>query len=138
MIADFRSKQAVASFVSVRSPQSFHAVRAATDGTVTAVGAMHDQEMRINGGFFVLRREIFDYMRAGEELAEQPFGRLIAAKKLVAFPWDGFWQCMDTFKDKITYDRMEAQGNSPWKVWRNPPPGQGVLRLLVTPPLGGV
>jgi glucose-1-phosphate cytidylyltransferase len=78
--------------------------------------------MRINGGFFVLRREIFDFIREGEELVEQPFARLIAAKKLVTFVWDGFWQCMDTFKDKITYDRMDAQGDCPWKVWQNPPP----------------
>ena len=124
MIADFRGKQAVASFVSVRSPQSFHAVQAAPDGTVISMAAAHDQQMRINGGFFVLRREIFDYIHEGEELAEQPFGRLIAAQKLVTFPWDGFWQCMDTFKDKITFDRMEAQGNSPWKVWQNPPRGR--------------
>jgi glucose-1-phosphate cytidylyltransferase len=121
MIADFRNKQAVASFVSVRSPQSFHAVHAAADGTVTSMGAVRDQEMRINGGFFVLGREIFDYMRDGEELAEQPFGRLIAAKKLVTFPWDGFWQCMDTFKDKIAFDRMEGQGNCPWKLWETRP-----------------
>jgi glucose-1-phosphate cytidylyltransferase len=121
MIADFRSKQAVASFVSVRSPQSFHAVRADADGTVTSMGAVHDYEMRINGGFFILRREIFDYMQPGDELADQPFGRLIAAQKLITFPWDGFWQCMDTFKDKITFDRMEGQGNCPWKVWQTNP-----------------
>jgi glucose-1-phosphate cytidylyltransferase len=120
MIEDFNRKQALASFISVRSPQSFHAVQAADDGTVLALGAVHDQPLRINGGFFVLRKEIFNYIQDGEELAEQPFGRLIAEKKLLAFPWDGFWQCMDTFKDKITYDRMEAQGNTPWKVWRTP------------------
>ena len=117
MVADFRSKQAIASFVSVRSPESFSAVQAAPDGTVTAMGPVHDQEIRINGGFFALRREIFDYICDGEELVEQPFARLIAARKLVTFPWDGFWQCMDTFKDKITFDRMEEKGECPWKVW---------------------
>lgn len=117
MITDFRDKQAVASFVSVRSPQSFAAVQAEADGTVTAVGAVHEQPMRINGGFFVMRPEIYDYIGTGEELVEQPFARLIAARKLVTFPWDGFWQCMDTFKDKITFDRMEARGDCPWKVW---------------------
>jgi glucose-1-phosphate cytidylyltransferase len=118
MIADFRSKQAIASFASVRSPQSFAAVQAAADGTVTALGGVHDQAaMRINGGFFVLRHEVFDYIGPGEELIEQPFARLIAARRLVAFRWDGFWQCMDTFKDKITFDRMEARGDCPWKVW---------------------
>jgi len=117
MIADFRAKQAFASFVSVPSPQSFAVVHATPDGAVTSIGADQGHPRRINGGFFVLRREIFDYIGAGEELIEQPFARLIAARKLVTFPWDGFWQCMDTFKDKITFDRMEARGDCPWKVW---------------------
>ena len=117
-IADFRSKRAIASFVSVRSPHSFTAVQSSPDGTVTAIGpAAQDDHLRINGGFFVLRREVFDNLRAGEELVEQPFARLMAAKKLVTFTWDGFWQCMDTFKDKIAFDGMEAHGDSPWKVW---------------------
>ena len=106
-----------ASFISVRSPQSFAAVHAAPDGTVTAIGAVHDQHPRINGGFFVLRREILNYIREGEELVDQPFARLIAARKLVTFAWDGYWQCMDTLKDKITFDRMEARGDCPWKLW---------------------
>ncbi len=120
MIADFWAKGATASFVAVRSPQSFHAVDAAPDGRVIALGAAQERLARINGGFFVLRREVFDCLREGEELLEQPFARLIAAKKLLAFRWDGFWQCMDTFKDKITYDRMEAKGDCPWKVWLGP------------------
>ncbi len=117
VIADFRAKQAVASFLSVRSPQSFHIVKATADGHVTSLGAVHDLEVRINGGFFVLRREIFDHLNEGEELVEQPFGRLIDDKQLLAYRWDGFWQCMDTFKDKITYERLEAKGDCPWKVW---------------------
>ena len=127
LIADFRSKQAIASFASVRSPQSFHAVQATPDGTVTSMGALHDEQIRINGGFFALRREIFSYVREGEELVEQPFARLIAERKLVAFPWDGFWRCIDTFRDKITYDRMEATGDCPWKVWQAPGTGAPVV-----------
>ncbi len=122
VIDDFRAKQATASFLSVRSPQSFHSVEATPDGTVTSLGALHDLEVRINGGFFVLRREIFEHINEGEELVEQPFGRLIERKKLHAYSWDGFWQCMDTFKDKITYERLEAKGDCPWKVWEGPAP----------------
>jgi glucose-1-phosphate cytidylyltransferase len=119
MIGDFRSKRATASFVSVPSPDSFTAVQCTGDGTVTAIGtaAHNGHGLRINGGFFVLRHEIFDNIREGEELVEEPFARLIASRKLVTFRWDGFWQCMDTFKDKIAFDDMEAQGESPWKIW---------------------
>jgi glucose-1-phosphate cytidylyltransferase len=117
-VGEFKSRDAVASFVSVHTAHSFHAVQAAADGTVTHLGPLSDDSLRVNGGFFVFRKEIFDYINEGEELVEQPFSRLIAQKKLLAFPWKGFWQCMDTFKDKINFDRMEGQGKCPWKVWR--------------------
>jgi len=71
--------------------------------------------------FFVLRPDIFRYINEGEELVEQPFGRLIAERKLVTYQWGGFWQAMDTFKDKIGFDRMEARGQCPWMVWGRHP-----------------
>jgi len=117
-LAEFSSGEAVATFAAVSNSQSFHAVRMGTNGLVSQMGAISDQELLINGGFFALRREIFDYVKEGDELVDQPFQRLIAARKLSAFRWDGFWRCMDTFKDKITYDRMEARGDCPWMVWR--------------------
>jgi glucose-1-phosphate cytidylyltransferase len=121
-IAEFHGRNATASFVAVRSSQSFHAVQFAADGAVSGMGAMQDQAVWINGGFFVLRRSIFDVINEGEELVEAPFARLIAQRRLAAFRWDGFWQCMDTFKDKISFDRMEARGNCPWRVWDPPQP----------------
>lgn len=117
-IESFRKTDAVASIVAVRSAQSFHAVHADENGVVTKLGAIQDQPLWINGGFFVLRSNIFDYMREGEELVEQPFARLVEQRKLTVRRWDGFWQCMDTLKDKITLDRMEARGTCPWMVWR--------------------
>jgi glucose-1-phosphate cytidylyltransferase len=116
-IAEFHRSRALASFVAVRSSQSFHAVQFQADGVVQSMGAMHEQELWINGGYFVLNRAIFDHINEGEDLVEEPFGRLIDKRALLAYRWDGFWKCMDTFKDKITFDRMEARGDSPWKVW---------------------
>lgn len=117
----FKARDAIASFVSVRSAQSFHAVQADAGGVVTNVGPMPDQPLWINGGYFVMRSQIFDYIREGEELVEQPFARLAAERKLLTLPWEGFWQCMDTFKDKIGFDRMEARGTCPWMLWNNTP-----------------
>ena len=57
-------------------------------------------------------------MREGEELVEQPFQRLLERRLLKTYQYDGFWQSMDTFKDKIAFDRMEAQDECPWMVWR--------------------
>ncbi len=117
----FTERKVVASFAAVRSSQSFHAVYAGDDGIVTHMGAMPDQPIWVNGGFFVMRPAIFDYIREGEELVEQPFQRLIAERKLATFRWDGFWQSMDTFKDKISFDRMEARGDCPWMIWKRHP-----------------
>jgi glucose-1-phosphate cytidylyltransferase len=117
-VSEFQASGSVASFAAVSNAQSFHSVRMDAQGAVSHIGAISDQEILINGGFFVFRQEIFDYINDGEELVEQPFQRLVAGKKLTGFKWDGFWRCMDTFKDKITFDRMEAQGTCPWKIWK--------------------
>lgn len=118
MISDFYAKDVVASFASVRPSQSFHAAQFDSQGYVTALGEMGAEDFWINGGFFVLRQEIFDYMKEGEELVVEPFSRLIKERKLATIPYTGYWQAMDTFKDKITFDRAYAQGHAPWEVWR--------------------
>lgn len=118
MIEDFQKKRVVASLAAVSTSNSFHTLAASADGYATRIGAMGNGEIRINGGFFILRQDIFDYMRPGEDLVEEPFARLISERKLAAFRHDGFWRAMDTLKDKITLDRMEAQGVCPWMVWK--------------------
>jgi glucose-1-phosphate cytidylyltransferase len=127
-LADFESSGSIASFAAVSNSQSFHAVRTGPNGLVTQIGPIADQEVLINGGYFAMRREIFNYINEGDELVEQPFQRLIAERKLTAFRWDGFWRCMDTFKDKITFDRMEARGECPWMIWQDPPPSAAGMR----------
>jgi glucose-1-phosphate cytidylyltransferase len=77
-----------------------------------------DSPIRINGGFFVLRKEVFDYMNENEELIVQPFQRLMTKRQVVGVPHDGFWRSMDTFKDKIELDELVARGRAPWQVWR--------------------
>lgn len=118
MIEDFHSKHSIASFVAVRTWQSFHAAKFDNDHFVTSLGEIGEMDFWINGGFFVLGSEIFDYIEEGEELVEQPFGRLIEQKKLGAYPHTGYWQAMDTFKDKINFDRSYARGDAPWEVWK--------------------
>src|SRR5262249_18453717 len=85
-IGEFRQGKAVASFVSVRPSQSFHGVQVDTAGYVRDIRPVSQADFRINGGFFVLSKDIFRYMRDGEELVEQPFQRLIAEHRLMAKP----------------------------------------------------
>jgi glucose-1-phosphate cytidylyltransferase len=123
LLADFEQKKAIASFATVRSGQTFHTVHSSKDGYVTSIGAAGNGDYLINGGFFAFRKEIFDHINEGEELVEQPFARLIEKRSLAAFRYHGFWQSMETSKDKIAFDRMEAQGNCPWEVWNSPTRG---------------
>ena len=62
-------------------------------------------------------------LHEGEELVTKPFERLIAKQSLFAHNYAGFWAAMDSFKDKITLDRMESRGDCPWMVWKRPPGG---------------
>ena len=118
MIDYFRARDAVASFVGVCPTQSFHLVSMEKGGRVKSIRHIKDVGMRINGGFFVLRQEIFDWMGEGEELVEAPFQRLAAAGKLLAYPYDGFWACMDTFKDKQLLEDIHSRGKVTWEVWK--------------------
>lgn len=115
-IEHFTQKKVVASFAAVRSMQSVHAIQTGEDGYVTQIGEVRKADFLVNGGYFVLHRDIFEYIREGEELVEEPFGRLIAKRLLSAYRYDGYWQSMDTFKDKIALDRMEARGDRPWAL----------------------
>ena len=121
-IEHFHREGRVASFLCVKPNLSSHFISLDPDGHVAAIkdGGRSD-DIRINGGFFVLRRDVFDYMHEGEDLLGPPFQRLLAAGQLTAFKYDGFWACMDTFKDKQTLEEMYARGASPWEVWKAAP-----------------
>ena len=116
-IDDFRRSNAVAAFVAVRPSLSLSGVTFEDNGTVTAITYLNDSDVWINGGFFVLRPEVFDFIRPGEELVEAPFRRLIEARRLKAYRYEGFWSAMDTFKDKKNFDEMVERGQTPWRVW---------------------
>ena len=96
-VADFEASGKDASFIAVRTSQSFHCVQADDKGEVTSFGQIGDAEFWINAGFFCFRRNIFDYIEEGDELVEKPFQRLIAKKLLQVNRYRGFWQQMDTF-----------------------------------------
>ena len=105
-------------FLAVPTAQSFHGVSAEEDGIVTRFGTISDTDFCVNAGFFCLRREVFDYIEEGDELVEKPFQRMIAVRKLAAYRYRGFWQQMDTLKDKMLYDQMESRGDCRWMVWK--------------------
>lgn len=117
-INKFMNTDAVASFLAVRPSQSFHAATINENGFVENMERIGGADVWINGGFIALKPEIFDYIKDGEELVEEPFKRLISKNKLMAQKYTGFWAAMDTFKDKKNYDTWYEKGHTPWEVWR--------------------
>jgi glucose-1-phosphate cytidylyltransferase len=116
----FRKHDRIASFLCVRPSQSFHVVSTDENALVREIRHVGQAELWINGGFFAFKRAIFDYLGKGEDLMEEPFQRLIVEGQIVARRFSGFWQCMDTFKDKQLLDDLYASGSPPWQVWRRP------------------
>lgn len=125
MLDQFHTQQASASFMCARPALSYHFVSLTPEGQVSAITDIEGSGLRVNAGYFAFRKDIFDYMQDGEELVLKPFGRLLAAQRLVAYPYDGFWRGMDTFKDKQGLDELYARGNAPWEVWKRPAPAGG-------------
>ena len=113
-----RRDGAIATFLGVRPNLSYHAVSVRDGGLVNDIRGIADTGLRVNGGYFVFRPAIFDYMRPGEELVVEPFHRLIQAGQLRAHLHDGFFTSMDTFKDKQYLEDLYDKGNAPWEVWR--------------------
>src|SRR5690606_390330 len=119
LVAFARKCDSVACFAGVEPNGTFHVVESDDSGLVRGFTDVARSGMRINGGFFVLKNEIFDYMRPGDELVEAPFRRLIAEGKLAVYNHDGFWACMDTFKEKQQLEDLYEKGRAPWMLWEN-------------------
>jgi glucose-1-phosphate cytidylyltransferase len=116
----FRAHGKIASFLCVRPNLSYHVVSVdAADSLVSGIHAINNGSMRINGGYFIFRKEIFDYLGPKEELVLEPFQRLIEEKQLTGYTYDGFWAGMDTFKDREQLENLWSSGIAPWHVWKN-------------------
>jgi glucose-1-phosphate cytidylyltransferase len=132
MIDAFRDSSAVASLLLVQPTASFDIVNTSEE-LVTGVCELTRSDIWINGGFFVLRSEIFDYIYPGDELVREPFQRLIEKKALMAYKNTGFWQCMDTFKDKQRLEELNHR-KAPWKLWEQAPaqiPSEAARKISV-------
>lgn len=115
-------------FLGVSPNYTSHVIQTVEDGSVTAVKHVTEMGLRINGGFFVLSSRVFNYMQSGEELLNEPFQRMVAAGDVSAYLHEGFWACMDTFKEKRMLDDILKMGAAPWEVWNTgSPSGDGMV-----------
>jgi glucose-1-phosphate cytidylyltransferase len=118
MVDHFTVSKKIACFICVKPSQTFHIVTLGDGNLVEKIEYVKDTDITINGGYFVLRREIFKYIKEGEELVVEPFQRLIEEDQLIAYRYNKFWHCMDTFKEQQELNDMCEQGNAPWQVWK--------------------
>jgi glucose-1-phosphate cytidylyltransferase len=117
MVQRFEASSAVASLLAVPPQSSHHVVDVAEDGLITQVTPVRDLRQWENGGYFLLRPQIFDYLNEGEDLVEDALPRLIAQRRVLAYPYKGYWSPADTVKERAQLEEMYQQGNCPWMVW---------------------
>lgn len=120
LIDEFSRRDSYASFLSVQPrTSSLDTVQLDANGSVRAIRCMKDSNVWVNGGYFVLRNDVFRYLKPSEEFVYEPMQRMIAEQRVWSERYEGFWQCMDTFKDKQILDELEASGSAPWCLWKN-------------------
>jgi len=118
MIKFLKDQGKIGCFICVKPSQSFHVVVIGKDCLIDEIKTVSDSDIIINGGFFVFREDIFDYIKACEDLVNEPFQRLIAKKQLVGYRYNQFW-CMDTFKEHQELNDIYNRGDAPWEIWKN-------------------
>jgi len=116
----FHQQNKIASFVCVKPNLSYHTVsiERGNGSLVSDIHPMSTDDLRINGGYFIFKKQIFDYMKDKEELVIEPFQRLLKEKQLIGYSYDGFWESMDTFKDRQHLESLAAAGQAPWEIWK--------------------
>lgn len=117
MVDNVVRRDKTASLLMVQPNLTFHTIHTDEDGVVTGIQEAREAGIWINGGMFVLRRDIFDYLLPGEDLVEEPFRRLVDKEELIAWRYTGFWAPMDTLKEKMVLDELYEAGTAPWMIW---------------------
>jgi glucose-1-phosphate cytidylyltransferase len=112
-----RAHGALATLTVVRPQLQFGFARLDGDGRVLGFEEKPRSESWVNGGFFRLEPGVFDYLDASAVLEREPFTALAAAGELRAFRHQGFWDCMDTYRDAIVLNDLWERGQAPWKRW---------------------
>ncbi|WP_275983377.1 glucose-1-phosphate cytidylyltransferase [Chroococcidiopsis sp. CCMEE 29] len=118
LLAFHRSHGKLATLTAVRPPARFGHLEMDGDQIVEFSEKPQTKEGWINGAFFVLEPEVFDYIDGDDtQWEKEPLERLARDKQLMAYRHTSFWQCMDTLRDKRLLESLWQSGNAPWKVW---------------------
>lgn len=119
LIDFFKKSGKIACLISVKPSVTFHYVSTSKEGYVKKICQLNQAPLRINGGFFVFKNQIFDYIKPNEDLVCEPFQRLIKKGELISYDYDGFWASLDTYKDKQRLEEMASHNASFWEIWNH-------------------
>lgn len=119
LLAFHRSHGRLATVTAVRPPSRFGRLEIEGSQVKRFDEKPLQGEAWINGAFFVLEPQVFQYIEGDSTLFErEPLENLARDGELMAYQHEGFWQCMDTIRDKVKLEALWANGDAPWKVWR--------------------
>jgi glucose-1-phosphate cytidylyltransferase len=117
MVERFTASDAVASLLAIPPQSSHHAVDISDDGVITRVTPMRDLRHWENGGYFLLRPDIFDELNEDEDLVEDALVRLVRQRRVIAYPYKGYWSPADTVKERAYLDERYQRADCPWMIW---------------------
>jgi len=116
-LLDFHGAQGALATVTVVRPDLQWGVAELAGDEVTGFVEKPRSEHWINGGFFCFEPGVFDYLAADSVLEREPLSRLAADGQLRGFRHEGFWDCMDTYKDAVVLNDLWTAGRAPWQLW---------------------
>ncbi|WP_329103845.1 glucose-1-phosphate cytidylyltransferase [Micromonospora sp. NBC_01699] len=117
MIARFRESTSTASLLAVPVQSTHHVIDIDESDQVRRVRPIRELMQWENGGYFILRPEIFDELREGEDMVPHAFDRLLPQRRLMAQRYTGFWRAADTFKDRAELEELYHSACCPWMLW---------------------
>ena len=117
IIERFSAADAGASMMVVPPPGSFHCVDVGEDSMVGGIAPVDRMPLWVNGGYFVLRQEVFDHIPAGGDLVGDGCVELAKRGRLLAYPYRGYWRPTDTVKERLALDEAYSRGDHPWALW---------------------
>lgn len=119
-LADYhKSKGKIATMTCVSPATQFGIVDTDSESIITKYRQKPVLNWKVNGGFFVFNKKIFDYLDENSALEEEPFEKLIKDKQMCVYSFNGFWDCMDTYKDNVVLNDLWKNNKAPWKIWDN-------------------
>lgn len=118
LVSHHNSTGALATITCIKPRSQFGVVEVDDRGLVSAFAEKPLLPFWVNGGFFVFNRGVFDFIGENDTLEREVFERLASGRRIAAFKFDGFWNCMDTFKDVQSLNDLWNSGRAEWRVWK--------------------